>query len=110
MKKASAGIMVASEVAKSKAGQKAIETTSSNVNQSLQTANRVQAVIGWTITALVLAGGGYLIWRLLIKPTLDKAESNQENRASVKEAELVLKEYDKLGLKVDPLKDYYSIS
>lgn len=110
MKKASAGLMVASEVAKSKAGQKAIETGSSNINQSLQTANRVQSVIGWTITALVLAGGGYLIWRLLIKPTLDKAETNQENRASIKEAELVLKEYDKLGLNVDPLKDYKKIA
>ena len=110
MKKASAGLMVAGEVAKTKAGQQAIQNTSSNVNQTFQTANRVQSVIGWTITALVLAGGGYLIWRFLVKPTLDKAENAQEDRASIKEAELVLKEYDKLGLKVDPLKDYKRIA
>ena len=99
MKKASAGLMVANEVAKTKGGQEAISGT-------MQTANRVQSVIGWTITALVLAGGGYLIWRFLVKPTLDKAENAQEDRASIKEAELVLKEYEKLGLNVDQLKDY----
>lgn len=110
MKKASAGLMVAGEAVKSKAGQQAIQSASSNVNQSLQTANRVQSIIGWTITALVLAGGGYLIWRFLVKPTLDKAENNQENRASIKEAELVLKEYDKLGLNVDQTKDYKRIA
>lgn len=106
MKKASAGLMVAGDVAKTKAGQQAIQNTSSNVNQTLQTANRVTSVIGWTITALVIAGGGYLIWRFLVKPTLDKAENAQEDRASMKEAELVLKELEKVGVKADPLKDY----
>lgn len=110
MKKANAGAMVAvqsiGEIAKTKAGQKAIETGTSNLNQTMQTANRVQSVIGWTITALVLAGGGYLIWRFLIRPTLDKGAENQENRASMKEAELVLKELEKVGVKADPLKDY----
>lgn len=114
MKKANAGLMVAGQavgdIAKTKAGQKAIETTSSNVNQSMQTANRVQSIVGWTITGLIVLGAGYLVYRFLIKPSLDKAETNQENRAAMKEAELVLKEYDKLGLKVDPLKDMKAIA
>lgn len=110
MRKASAGLMVASEVAKTKGGQKVIDSGATSVSSTLQTANRVQSVIGWTITALVLAGGGYLIWRFVIRPTLDSAENKQEDRASIKEAELVLKEYDKLGLKVDPLKDYKRIA
>ena len=114
MKKANAGLMVAGkavgDIAKTKAGQKAIETTSSNVNQSMQTANRVQSIVGWTITGLIVLGAGYLVYRFLIKPSLDKAETNQENRAAMKEAELVLKEYDKLGLKVDPLKDMKAIA
>jgi hypothetical protein len=101
MKKANAGLMVASEVAKTKGGQEAISGT-------MQTANRVQSVLGWTITALIVAGGAYLIWKLAIKPTLDKAEDNQESRASIKEAELVLKELERVGIKADPLKDYKS--
>lgn len=103
MKKANAGLMVASEVAKTKGGQEAI-------SGSMQTANRIQSVLGWTITALILAGGGYLIWRLAIKPALDKAESSNEQRADVKEGELVLKEYEKLGLRVDPTKNYKGIA
>ena len=103
MKKANAGLMVASEVAKTKGGQEAI-------SGSMQTANRVQSVLGWTITALILAGGGFLIWRLVIKPAIDKAESSGEQRADVKEGELLLKEYDRLGLKVDPLKNYKGIA
>ena len=103
MKKAMAGALVASEVAKTKQGQKAI-------GQSLDTANRTASVIGWTITALVLAGGGYLIWRLLIKPSLDNAERNQEDRASIKEAQLVLGELERVGVKADPLKDYKLIA
>jgi len=103
MKKANVGLMVASEVAKTKGGQEAI-------SGSTQTANRIQSVIGWTITALILAGGGYLIWRLAIKPALDKAESSNEQRADVKEGELVLKEYEKLGLRVDPTKNYKGIA
>jgi hypothetical protein len=103
MKKANAGLLVASEVAKTKGGQEAISGT-------MQTANRVQSVLGWTITLLIVAGGGYLIWRLAIKPALDKAESNQEDRASIKEAELVLKELEKVGIKADPLKDYKGIA
>lgn len=110
MKKANAGLMLASEVAKSKGGQKIIDSTASNVSNSMQTANRIQSVIGWTITALVLAGGGYLIYRFLIKPSITNKENNGENRASIKEGELVLKEYDKLGLNVDPTKNYKSIA
>lgn len=103
MKKANAGLMVANEVAKTKGGQEA-------VSGSVQTANRIQSVLGWTITALILAGGGFLIWRLVIKPAIDKAESSGEQRADVKEAELVLKEYEKLGLRVDPTKNYKGIA
>ena len=103
MKKANAGLMVASEVAKTKEGQKAI-------GQSVQTGSRVVSVIGWTITALVIAGGGYLIWRLLVKPTLEKKEQNQENRASIKEAQLVLGELEKVGVKADLTKDYKGIA
>jgi hypothetical protein len=110
MKKASAGAMVASEVAKTKGGQKIIDSTASSVGNTMQTANRVQSVLGWTITALILAGGGFLIWRLVIKPAIDKAESSGEQRADVKEGELLLKEYDRLGLKVDPLKNYKGIA
>lgn len=110
MKKASAGAMVASEVAKTKGGQKIIDSTASSVSNTMQTANRVQSVIGWTITALVLAGGGYLIWRFLIKPSIVGAESAGESRATIKEGELVLKEYDKLGLNVDPTKNYKGIA
>jgi hypothetical protein len=103
MKKANAGLMVASEVAKTKGGQEAI-------SGSMQTANRVQSVLGWTITALILAGGGYLIWRFVIKPIADKTENQGEQRADVKEGELLLKEYDRLGLRVDPLKNYKGIA
>jgi hypothetical protein len=103
MKKANAGLMVANEVSKTKGGQEAISGTMTSVN-------RVQSVIGWTITALVLAGGGFLIWRFLIKPAIQKGESDAEKRASIKESELVLKEYDKLGLNVDPTKNYKGIA
>lgn len=110
MKKANAGLMVASEVAKTKAGKQSLESGASNVSNTMQTANRIQSVLGWTITALILAGGGFLIWRLVIKPAIDKAESSGEQRADVKEGELLLKEYDRLGLKVDPLKNYKGIA
>jgi hypothetical protein len=110
MKKANAGLMVAGKVANSKAGQKAIDSSVSNVSNTMETANRIQSVLGWTITALILAGGGYLIWRLAIKPALDKAETSNEQRADVKEGELVLKEYEKLGLRVDPSKNYKGIA
>jgi hypothetical protein len=103
MKKANAGLIVASEVAKTKGGQEAISGTMTSVN-------RVQSVIGWTITALVLAGGGFLIWRFLIKPAIDKSETKGEQRADVKEGELLLKEYEKLGLRVNPLKNYKGIA
>lgn len=82
----------------------------SNMNNAMQTANRVQSVLGWTITALILAGGGYLIWRFAIKPAIDKAETSNEQRADVKESELVLKEYERLGLRVDPTKNYKGIA
>lgn len=110
MKKANAGAMVASEVAKTKGGQKIINQTATNLSSGMQTANRIQSVIGWTITALILAGGGFLVWRLVIKPALQKGESDAEKRASVKEGELVLKEYEKLGLNVDPSKNYKGIA
>lgn len=110
MKKASAGLMVAGEVAKTKAGKQALESGASNVSNTMQTANRVQSVLGWTITAFILAGGGFLLWKLVIKPALDKAESSNEQRADVKEGELVLKEYEKLGLRVDPTKNYKGIA
>jgi hypothetical protein len=103
MKKANAGLLVASEVAKTKSGQEAISGTMTSVN-------RVQSVIGWTITALVLAGGGFLLWRFIIKPAMQKGESDAEKRASIKEGELVLKEYDRLGLRVDPTKNYKGIA
>jgi hypothetical protein len=110
MEKANAGLMLASEVAKTKGGKKIIDSGATSVSNTLQTANRVQAVIGWTITALVLAGGGFLIWRFLIKPSMNNSQNNGENRASIKEGELVLKEYDKLGLNVDPTKNYKSMA
>jgi len=106
MKKANAGLMVAN----TKAGKQAIESGASNVSNTMETANRIQSILGWTITALILAGGGYLIWRLAIKPALDKAETSNEQRADVKEGELVLKEYEKLGLRVDPSKNYKGIA
>lgn len=108
--KANAGVMLASQVAKTKGGKKIIDSTASNVSNTMQTANRIQSVLGWTITALILAGGGYLIYRFVIKPSLDKSENKGEQRADVKEGELLLKEYDKLGLKVDPLKNYKGIA
>jgi hypothetical protein len=103
MKKASAGLMVASEAIKTKQGQEAIGGT-------LQTANRVQSVLGWTITALILAGGGFVIWKFFLKPLIDKGETSGEERADVKEGELVLKEFDKLGLRVDQTKNYKGIA
>jgi hypothetical protein len=103
MKKASAGLVVASEVAKTKGGQEAISGT-------MQTANRVQSVLGWTITALILAGGGFVIWKFILKPLIDKGEISGEERAAVKEGELVLKEFDKLGLRVDQTKNYKGIA
>jgi hypothetical protein len=99
MKKASAGLMVASQVANSKAGQKAIATTTE------QTA-KVGKIIGWTFASLLVVGAGFLIYKLIIKPVLNKAEQGGEDRATIKEGELVLKEYDKLGLNVDPTKNY----
>jgi hypothetical protein len=80
------------------------------ISGTLTSVNRVQSVIGWTITALVLAGGGFLIWRFLIKPAIDKSETKGEQRADVKEGELLLKEYEKLGLRVNPLKNYKGIA
>lgn len=110
MKKASAGLMVASEVAKTKGGQKAIDSTASTISSTAKNVDRVQSVLGWTITALILAGGGYLIYRFLIKPAIVGAESSGESRATIKEGELVLKEYEKLGLNVDPTKNYKGIA
>jgi len=51
-----------------------------------------------------------LIWRFFIKPTKEAKEQNQENRASIKEAQLVLGELDKVGIRADPLKDYKGIA
>jgi len=103
MKKANAGLLVASEIAKTKEGKETIGGT-------LKSVNRLQSVIGWTITALILAGGGLLIWKYVLKPSIQKGENDAEKRASIKESELVLKEYDKLGLNVDPTKNYKGIA
>ena len=103
MKKASAGLMVASQVANSKAGQKAISETTEG-------AVKVGKIIGWTFASLLIVGTGFLLYKFLVKPALNKAEQGGEDRANVKEGELVLKEYDKLGLNVDPTKNYKGIA
>jgi hypothetical protein len=99
MKKASAGLMVASQVANSKAGQKAIASTT-------ESATKVGKIIGWAFASVLIVGAGLLVYKFLVKPALDKAEQGGEDRANIKEGELVLKEYDKLGLNVDPTKNY----
>lgn len=103
MKKASAGLIVASKVAESEQGKQ-------TMNNTLQTANRVQSILGWTITALIFAGGAYILWRFVVKPAIDKGETKGEERADVKEGELLLKEYEQLGLRVDPTKNYKGIA
>jgi len=80
------------------------------ISNTMTSVNRVQSILGWTITALILAGGGYLIWRFAIKPAIDKSETKGEQRADVKEGELLLKEYERLGLRVNPLKNYKGIA
>jgi hypothetical protein len=109
MKKASAGLVVG-EIAKTKSGQKALESSASSVSNTMETTNRIQSVLGWTITALIVAGGGFLLWKLVVKPAIDKAETSGEQRADIKEGELLLKEYEKLGLNVDPTKNYKGIA
>lgn len=99
MKKASAGLMVASQVANSKAGQKAISETTEG-------AVKIGKIIGWTFASLLIVGTGLLLYKFLVKPALDKAEQGGENRANIKEGELVLKEYDKLGVQVDKTKNF----
>lgn len=99
MKKANAGLMVASQVANSKAGQKAIATTTE------QTA-KVGKIIGWTLASILVVGAGFLIYKLIIKPVLSKVEEGSEDRASIKETKLVLGELDDIGIRADLTKNF----
>ncbi len=94
MKKAMAGALIAGEVAKSKAGQKVI-------TQASDTSVKVTKVIGWTIFGLVALGGAFLLYKVISK-AIAKGQDNADERAAIKEEQLVLKELEKEGIKTTP--------
>ena len=94
MKKAMAGAMVAGELAKTPAGQKAI-------SQSTDSITRATRVIGWTFIGLIALGGAFLLYKVISK-AIQKGQENADERAAIKEEELVLKELEKQGVKTTP--------
>lgn len=94
MKKAMAGALIAGEVAKSKAGQKVI-------TQASDTSAKVTKVIGWTIFGLVALGGAFLLYKVISK-AIAKGQDNADERAAIKEGQIVLKELEKQGIKTTP--------
>jgi hypothetical protein len=95
MKKAMAGAAIAAgEIAKTKAGQKTI----SQVGDSTARASKI---IGWSIIGLVSIAGAFLLYKVISK-AIQKGKENADERAAVKEEQLVLQELDKEGIKPTP--------
>jgi hypothetical protein len=94
MKKAMAGAMVAGELAKTPAGQKTI-------SQVGDTTARASKIIGWTFIGLIGIAGAYLLYKVISK-AISKAQDSADDRAAIKEEQLVLQELDKQGIKPSP--------
>jgi hypothetical protein len=92
MKKAMAGAMVAGELAKSPAGQKAI-------SQSTDSVTRATRVIGWTFIGLIAIGGAYLLYKVISK-AIQKGQENADERAAIKEEQQVLSNLEQGGVQV----------
>jgi len=95
MKKAMAGAaLAAGEVIKTPAGQKVI----SQVGDSTARASKI---IGWTFVGLVGLAGAYLLYKVISK-AISKSQDNADDRAAIKEEQLVLQELDKQGIRPTP--------
>jgi hypothetical protein len=102
MKKAMAGAMVAGELAKSKAGQKAI-------SQVGDTTARASKIIGWTFIGLVGLTGAYLLYKVISK-AIKKGQENADERAAIKEEQQVLSELEQGGIQVTPTLNFKDIA
>jgi len=95
MKKAMAGAaLAAGELAKTPAGQKAI-------SQVGDTTARASKIVGWTFLGLIGLAGAYLLYKVISK-AISKSQDNADDRAAIKEEQLVLQELDKQGIKPTP--------